>query len=95
MPYTAEACLSQALEPSLLYHFYPDMQTLLIQEDEDEEPAHIDIDSHCLDKYKGPDNLAAKKSVAEMLPEESFQMDESRMSRYSRASAKNFKGSSR
>jgi hypothetical protein len=53
LPFTCEASLSQALEPSLLYSFHPDVVELLFEPEEDEEPAHIDIDPHCLDKYKG------------------------------------------
>lgn len=65
MPYTCEASLSQALEPSLLYHFHPDREQCVVQDDEDTEPTHIQIDAHCLDRYKGPDNFAAKRSTAE------------------------------
>jgi len=38
----------------------------------------------CLDKYKGPENLAPKKTVVEPTEED---LDVSKMSRYSRASA--------
>jgi hypothetical protein len=55
------------------------------------EPIPIEIDSHCLDKYKGPENLARKSEAA--LPDESQYDagDASKMSRYSRVSAKNNK----
>jgi hypothetical protein len=92
IPYTCEASLSQALEPSLLYHFYADTAQLVVEDHEDVEPTHIQIDTHCLDRYKGPEKFAARKSEA--AEESTLDAGESKMSRYSRVSAKNLKGQS-
>ena len=100
LPFTCEASLSQALEPSLLYHFHADAKELLFESGEDEEPTHIDIDPHCLDKYKGKPS-AFKRPVldsplmvpAEVESDEKKEEEEgkSALSRHSRVSAKNTK----
>lgn len=66
VPFTCEASLSQALEPSLLYHFYPDYKEVILEDGEDDEPSHIEIDCHCQDKYKGKENLATRKNSIEV-----------------------------
>jgi hypothetical protein len=92
LPYSCEATLSQALEPSLLYHFYADTEKTQVDDDEAVEPTHIEIDSHCLDKYKGPENLARKRSESGLPDESQYDTGEaSKMSRYSRVSAKHNK----
>ena len=63
----------------------------MVEDHEDVEPTHIEIDAHCLDRYKGPENLAPRKSEAG-LDESMLDAGESKMSRYSRVSAKNLKG---
>lgn len=104
LPFTCEASLSQALEPSLLYHFHADVEELLFESGEDEEPAHIDIDPHCLDKYKGKpsafkrpalDSLLMVPTEVENNEKKEEEEGKSALSRSSRVSAKNMKGSQR